>query len=82
MLNNPLVLQQAEAWAKRVVSEPDQTVAQRIEEMYLASLGRPPSAAEAAEALAFVQAGGSDQARTWTEFAHVMFNLKEFIFVR
>jgi cytochrome c553 len=81
MLNNPLVAQQAELWAKDVVAERHRTPAQRIERMYLASLGRPPSQEEAALALAFVRHYSGADRQPWTELAHVMFNLKEFIFV-
>jgi len=82
MLNNPLVVQQAETWAKRVLAAPDKTPAQRVVSMYLASLGRPPSDADSAQALAFLRDSGADELRSWSDLAHVMFNLKEFIFVQ
>ena len=55
--------------------------------MYLAALGRQPRPEEASQALAFVRheatvEGRDDDLRAWTDLAHVMFNLKEFIFVQ
>ncbi len=86
MMNNPLVLQQAELWAKRVLAEPNRTPEQRVEAMTVAALGRPPSELERRELLAFLAEQGklhgrADDPRAWTDLAHVMFNLKEFIFV-
>ncbi len=84
MLNNPLMLQQAEHWATRVLSEPDRSAVERISAMYESSLGRPPDDAERQAALAFLQSPdvATDGARqAWTDLAHVLFNVKEFIFI-
>jgi hypothetical protein len=86
MLNNPLVVQQAELWAKKVLAELGLTGEQRVRKMYETSLSRPPTTPELAAALAFMQEqarayGREDDARAWADFAHVLFNLKEFIFV-
>ncbi|MCI0685158.1 MAG: PSD1 and planctomycete cytochrome C domain-containing protein [Gemmataceae bacterium] len=86
MLNNPLVLQQAELWARRVLKEAGMTAAERVRRMFETGLGRPPTASELADALAFFDEqtrihGRADDVRSWTEFAHVLFNVKEFIFV-
>jgi hypothetical protein len=86
MLNNPLVLQQAELWAKNVLKQPGLTASERVKGMFETSLGRPPSPQELEQALAFFDEqarahGRPDDVRAWTEFAHVLFNLKEFIFV-
>jgi hypothetical protein len=81
MLNNPLVLEQARRWGKGTLAEPGRSATERLERMYAASLGRPPSPREREQALAFVRDAG-DEARAWSELAHVLFNLKEFIYVR
>ncbi len=86
MMNNPLVLQQAELWAKRSLANKQATPQDRIAGMYLAALGRPPSPAELAEAGAFLEEqarvfGQADDLRAWTDLGHVLFNVKEFIFV-
>ncbi len=90
MMNNPLVVQQAERWAKRVLATPG-TPRQRLDRMYEEALGRLPSDAEAADALAFVATEATEaretrearngEARAWADLAHVLFNVKEFIFV-
>jgi Protein of unknown function (DUF1553)/Protein of unknown function (DUF1549)/Planctomycete cytochrome C len=80
MMNNPLVLQQAERWAKRIIASGPLTVRQRLDRMYEEALGRLPSDAEAADAVAFVQTQG-DELEAWTNLAHVLFNVKEFIFI-
>jgi len=86
MLNNPLVLQQAEVWTKQVLAKPGLDRKGRIEAMYLRALGRPAQPAETTLAVAFLEAhdrdvGRVDDPRGWTELAHVIFNLKEFIFI-
>ena len=43
MLNNPFVLQQAEVWAKRIVSDKGLSVKERIGRMYETAFARPPS---------------------------------------
>jgi len=86
MLNNPLFSQQAELWAKKILSDNTLTQTERIAKMYLTALGRPPSAMETSEAAAFIEEqsrihGRPDNPRAWADFAHVLFNVKEFIFV-
>ncbi len=91
LMNDPLVIQQAELWAKRLLAEPDLSPDERIEKLYLQAFARGPSESEAAAAVAFLgeQAGRygipAEQAptspQTWTDLCHVMFNVKEFIFV-
>ncbi|HEU5118744.1 MAG TPA: DUF1553 domain-containing protein, partial [Isosphaeraceae bacterium] len=82
LMNDPFVLDQARLWSRSVLSDPAKTPAQRIDAMYLAAFGRLPEDSERSQALAFL----GDAARTgepgpWTELAHVLFNVKEFIFV-
>ena len=86
MMNNPLVLQQAELWAKATLANKQATPQDRISGMYMAALGRPPSPVELAEADAFLEEqariyGQPDDLRAWTDLGHVLFNVKEFIFV-
>jgi Protein of unknown function (DUF1553) len=86
LMNNPLVVQQAELWAKRTLAEAGLTNEQRIAKLYLTAFARPPEAAELKEALAFLDQqskryGGPDNPRAWTDLCHVLFNVKEFIFI-
>ena len=90
MMNDPFVVEQAGLWAKRVVDD-DQTTTGRIEAMYLIAFARPPSEQELADGTAFLEQQGeslgltSAQAqndlRVWTDFCHVLMNVKEFMFV-
>jgi hypothetical protein len=79
LLNDPFVVQQAELFARRALATPRPAAADRIADMYLLALGRPPSSAEAERALALVQSG---RAEDWRDLAHGLFNLKEFVFLR
>jgi cytochrome c553 len=85
MLNNPFVLQQAELWAARVLATQG-TAEDRVRAMYATAFGRLPTKAELAAAVDFVtelskEHGKPDHPKAWADFAHVLFNAKEFIFV-
>ena len=93
LLNDPFVLDMSKRWAERVLKEqPDLTPEQRIERMYLDAFTRSPSTVEQAEALAFLQEQAKSynlaadvwpkQAQVWTDLCHVLFNVKEFVFVK
>jgi hypothetical protein len=91
LLNAPFVIEQSGVWAKRLVDQPQDSVASKIERMFLQALGRPPSAGERREfeqlarrlaELYQVQPANILTERViWQDFAHVMFNLKEFIYI-
>ena len=86
LMNDPLVVGEARRWAERVAAE-DGSVDQRIEGMYLAAFSRPPAADELAAAAEHLrdqaQAGyDSDRPEAWQDLAHVLFNVKEFVFLR
>ena len=86
LLNDPFVVEQAGVWAKRVLAEPGES-AWRVEMLYETAFSRPPSPSEREAALAFLtqqgQTGGKpDDPRVWTDLCHVLFNVKEFIFIR
>jgi len=56
--------------------------------MYLAAFGRPPAESELADAETFLREQGGLYAakdpgdeRVWADFAHVLFNVKEFIYL-
>jgi len=86
LLNDPFVHQQAEVWAKRVLSRPG-PAGERVDGMYVNALGRPPTDDERAACLAFLEGQTkrygvpADDARVWADLAHTLFNVKEFIFV-
>ena len=91
LLNDPFVIGQANVWAKNVLAQPGLSPRQRVERMYQQAFARPPTDAESDEAIAFLHAQGEAQGlsvdarmndqRVWADLAHVLFNVKEFIFV-
>jgi hypothetical protein len=86
LMNDPLVVQQAERWA-RAVRETGGTRVQSIEALYQSAFTRSPSAAEREAAIRFLErqgshhGGGADDPRAWADLCHMLINVKEFIFV-
>ena len=91
LMNDPFVSQQAKLWAERVLAEKGLTPEQRVKRMYESAFARPPSETEVAEALAFIEGHGealgipaperAADVRVWADLAHVLMNVKEFIFL-
>ena len=55
-----------------------------MREMYVTALGRPPDEFEKRAAMTFLGEAASsadNDPQCWAELAHVLFNLKEFIFI-
>jgi hypothetical protein len=85
LLNNPFVVGEARRWAERVLAQPGSTE-EHIRRMYLSAFGRSPTTEELKAALEFLQAqdreyGKPNDVRGWADLAHVLFNVKDFIFV-
>jgi hypothetical protein len=86
LMNDPFVLQQAQVWADRVLAKPGLTPRDRVVSMYQTIFGRPPAKEELAAALAFLvdqsrRYGAADSPSAWRDLCHVLFNVKEFIFI-
>jgi hypothetical protein len=86
LMNNPLFPQQAEIWAKKTLALPNLTPQQRIDTLYVEAFGRPVTPSETADALAFLTEqdkanGTTDDPRSWADLCHVLFSVKEFIFL-
>ena len=92
LMNDPFVTEQAGVWAKRILSEGKLPPGQRIAQMYQEAFSRPPTDEEVADGMTFLGQMGelygldadhrADDERVWADYAHVLFNVKEFIFVR
>ena len=73
---------------KTVAKSGREGMAKRINWMYLTGFGRRPTAKESKTAIAFLTAQAHDRkvstedAELWADFAHVLVNTKEFIFLR
>ena len=91
LMNDPLVVQQAKLWAKRLAPGTGKTTEPLLREMYLTAFGRPPGPTEIASATEFLLQQGAAYGverekapadeRVWADLCHVMFNVKEFIFI-
>jgi hypothetical protein len=92
LLNDPFVLSQAHYWADRLVAQRCDSIEDRVELMWTEALGRAPDQDERSRcALAILrfaelhdvppEAILADRA-VWQDFAHALFSLKEFIYVR
>ncbi len=86
LMNDPFVVEQAKLWSKRLPEESDET--QRVRQMYLAAFSRPPTPDEIADACTFLTeqralygAGLLAKESAWADFAHVLFNVKEFTYL-
>ena len=92
LLNDPFVLGQAALWGERLVRGPHSSVGSRLGAMFLTAFGRPAGREElqrweaTAQALARLhQVEPNDvlaSQAVWNDLAHVMFNTKEFIYLR
>ena len=82
LMNDPFVHQMADLWGRKVAATPGDTK-DRIRSMYLQAFTRPPSDKEIADCEAFLAASGKPMSdpKPWGELAHVLINVKEFIFV-
>jgi hypothetical protein len=80
LLNDPLVHQQADAWAKAILAKPGSTD-DRLRGMYLTAFGRPITPDELRDCREFLGKGDTD-AKAWADLAHTLFNVKEFVFIR
>lgn len=90
LMNNPFVVEQAGLWGGRIFENAEATDKTKIEAMYLSAFGRTPTPEELSAALEFIEsqkpaavAGESDAAlrKPWTDLAHALFNVAEFIYV-
>ncbi len=93
LLNDPFVVAQAKYWAEHLASrQPGGTIDERVASMFATAFGRAPSAEESARWRRLVNDlahdRGVESARilkssvVWADVAHVLFNAKEFLYIR
>jgi hypothetical protein len=83
LLNDPFVHQLARLWAQRVLAQRG-TNRERIVRMYESAFTRAPTETELAACIEYLQAKPGapvPDLNAWTDLAHVLFNVKEFIFL-
>jgi hypothetical protein len=78
LLSDPFIVGQSQTLAKRLLAVAGDRK-KRVEELYREALARWPTAEELAAAEEFV--GTSEDAEVWADYAHTIFNLKEFLYV-
>ncbi len=84
LMNDPFVHQQTSVWAQRLLKEQPDTSA-RLRTMYLEAFSRPATEAEESTCRSFLTAAQKEKVaepRAWADLAHVLWNTKEFYFVR
>jgi hypothetical protein len=86
LMNDPFVIDQAARWAERVIDD-EGTTEQRIDAMYQFAFGRPATHDELQQAMDFLERqamryeNSAEGVQAWADLCHVMFNVKEFIFI-
>lgn len=91
LLNDPFVLQQAEAWSTKLVQHTDANPAERVRFMFHSALGRPPSnddetrfvatLHELAQLRGVTKDDVMNTPAVWQDLAHILFNLQEFLYI-
>ena len=91
LMNDPFVISQSKLWARRLLSRKKLDAEEKITSLYRSAFSRRPSNAEQSAARRFlVEQGrryglagekGLVDERAWSDLCHVMFNVKEFVFV-
>lgn len=79
MLNSPFVRTQAERWAADHIDQPAE---KSLSELFSSAFTRSPTTAELDALVAFVENGEEDRKTALRDAAHLVFNFKEFLFVR
>ena len=88
LMNDPFLLAQARVWGQRIqTAYPEADPARGIDAMYLEAFGRPPTSPERSAAASFWAEARSDAdaeadadaGQAWSDLAHVLFNVKEFV---
>ena len=80
LLNDPLVHELAQHWGRALAMQAGH-LRERIGAIYLSALTRPPTDVELDLACRFIEERGSARPESWAALAHVLWNVKEFIFV-
>ena len=79
MMNSPFVNQQAQLWAQRELRQ-DASIGERAKHMFIKAIGRPPSESE--QEILVQHVTDNNTVSGWTDVAHILFSLNDFMFVR
>lgn len=88
MMNNPLVTEQSQGWAIRLMQElPQASFTERVDRLYQQAFARSATAQEQQLTQSFFRQQieelqtHEDDPAVWADFCHVLLNAKEFIFI-
>ncbi len=91
LLNDPFVHAEAARWAGRTQVATGGDRAERVRKLYWSAFGRAPTAAELEQSMTYLDSRGARGGRLsgasdpeeegWTDLCHVLFNVKEFVFL-
>ena len=86
MMNNPFVIQQSKLWAQNILEDKKLSTDGRIQEIYNQAFARLPSEKELTAAREFLpkpdgKLNHKEELQMWSDYCHVIFNVKEFVFV-
>lgn len=91
LMNDPFVVEQAELWAKRTLAEDHGSPDARINSLYETAFTRPATEQEIEDGVEFLkmqsasyesEANWKTDLRAWKDLCHVLFNVKEFVFLK
>ena len=92
LLNDPFVIDQSRVWGEALAARGDETIAGRIDYIFVRALGRSAHPRERERLLAFVDrlaklydvkpAAIPSNKKIWQDIGHAMFNMKELIYIR
>jgi hypothetical protein len=88
LMNSPFVLEQAERWAEKItetsIDDEDFWDEEEVRQMYLEIFSRPVTESELKNAIEFLKAQTkeADAQTAWRDLCHVLFNTKEFIYLK
>ena len=87
LLNDPFVQEQAKKWAEKLSVETSGE-REKVHQIYRRAFNREPTEIEVAEGLAFINeqrkiytSDSMMEQKTWTDYCHAIFNMKEFIYL-
>ncbi|MEE2826968.1 MAG: DUF1553 domain-containing protein, partial [Planctomycetota bacterium] len=91
LLNDPFVIDQAQKWGEKLITVKG-TIPEKISSIYRTALGREPTEQELLQSKQFLQQQAKElgidaneailtNPQVWADFCHVMFNVKEFIYL-
>ena len=92
LLNDPFIIQQADRWADQIMHTENLSTEERIDRAHRIALSRPATEKEIelarhmlnyfGEDASAKETSGSKSKKAWQNLCHLMFNRKEFIFIR